>query len=625
MREVRLTPDAATRPLDLGKVELLERSVLAAAAAATLCALALVARNRVAPVQTPLTFGLVFWAGFALLYASALTPLVALAAAFGRRVPALRRMLVAAVALGFLAVATASNQGALKPLLTQPGPERARGLGLASVVFSVAALIWLALARPGRRRGYRLLSAGALAAALGALWPEARPLRLPAGVAGAPRIHKPPLVVIGIDGADWRLLDPLLERDELPRLRALRERGAFGPLKTLTPTISPPIWTTIATGRSPRAHGIRDFTIQRLLGVEEPLLRFQPLRNVGFAALMSSFEATGLVQRGLITSAARRVPAFWNIASFYRSPIAVVGWWATWPAEPILGFVVSERAYYEELAARRKRTLLPPGLAHPAGLMDELRGRILLPDQVTIEDVRPFVPELTDAVFQTMQVRHPSPLKGIRYELTYDISVFRTSHRLALDLIERGRSFFAAPPDLFVLYKIVDGTCHTALKHSELIAPTRTLDDEDRLFRHVVTGAYRAADAAVGELLDAVGEANVVVVSDHGFDSEGGRYHHERDPDGILIASGPAFRPGRIEGLRVLDVMPLLLQAKGLPLAEDLEGQLPREAFWPEFLESVPVRSVSSYGRWGAPQAVQGTAEAEATAIERLRALGYIR
>jgi len=618
-------PPPATGRRELGRTELLERSVLAALAAATLSALALVARNRLAPVQTPLTFGLVFWAGFALLYVSALTPLVLLAAAFARRAPALGRMLVAAVALGFLALAAASNQGVLELLFSQPGPGRARGLGLVSVALSAGALFRLALAGPGRRRGYRLLFSGALVAALGALWPEARPPGQPAQVAGAPRILGPPLVVIGIDGADWRLLEPLLARGDLPRLRALRERGAFGPLKTLKPTISPPIWTTIATGRSPRAHGIRDFTLQRLQGVEEPLPRFQPLRNVGFSALMSSFEAAGLVQRGLISSAARRVPAFWNIAAFHRSPTAVVGWWATWPAEPIVGFVVSERAYYEELAARRKQAQLPPGLAHPAGLMDELRGRILLPDQVTIEDVRRFVPEVTDAVFQTMQVRHPSPLKGIRYDLTYAISVFETSHRLALHLIERGRSVFAAPPDLFVLYKIVDGTCHTALKHSELIAPTRPSDDEDRLFRHVVTGAYRATDAALGELMDAVGEANVVVVSDHGFDSEGGRYHHERDPDGILIAAGPAFRHARIEGLRVLDVMPLLLQAKGLPLAEDLEGELSREAFSPAFLESVPVRSVRSYGRWGAAQAGQGTAEADATALERLRALGYIR
>jgi len=620
-------PDPPTRERELALGELLERTLLGTTAAAALAALALVARNRLAPVQAPLSFGLVFWAGFAVLYASLLTPISALVGVWlGRRTPGLCRLLVAAAALGFLAVAASSNRAALKALPSLAGSERVVWLGVAAVALSTGALVWLGLAPPGRRRGYRLLCAAAVVAAAGAFFPVSRPARPLFEVAPAPHVQGPPLIVIGIDGADWRLIEPLLERGELPRLRGLRDRGAFGPLKTLQPTISPPIWTTIATGRSPRAHGIKDFTIRRLLGVDEPLPRLQPLRNVGFTTLLSGLEASGLMRQGLITSAARRVPAFWNIASFYRSPIAVVGWWATWPAESVVGFVVSERAYYEELAARRVNAALPPGLAHPAGLMDELRGGIVLPDQVTIEDVRPFVPDVTEAEFETMRVRHPSPLTGIRYELTYNISVFRTSHGLALDLIGRGRRAFAAPPDLFVLYKIVDGSCHSALRYSELVTHAAAApDDEERLFRHVVAGAYRAADAAVGEILDAVGPANVVVVSDHGFDSEGARYQHERHPDGILIAAGPAFRAGRLEGLSVLDVMPLLLQAKGLPLAEDLEGQLPREAFAPAFLESVPVRSVGSYGRWGTPQLGPGTAEADATAIERLRALGYIR
>jgi hypothetical protein len=224
-----------------------------------------------------------------------------------------------------------------------------------------------------------------------------------------------------------------------------------------------------------------------------------------------------------------------------------------------------------------------------------------------------------------MQVRHPSPLTGLRYELTYQISLFTTMQRLALDLIERGRSAFAAPPDLFVLFRLVDATCHAGLKYSELVDRPGAPDADRRLFGGVVSGAYRETDAAVGRILAAVGEANVVVVSDHGFDYEAGRYDHERSPEGVLIAAGPAFREGPLEGLSVYDVMPLLLQAKGLPLSEDLEGRLPLQAFAPDHLQAQPVRLVKTYGRWGMPELAKGTAEADAAAIERLRALGYLQ
>ena len=36
-------------------------------------------------------------------------------------------------------------------------------------------------------------------------------------------------VVIGIDGADWKLIDALAARGEMPHLSRLRARGAWGP------------------------------------------------------------------------------------------------------------------------------------------------------------------------------------------------------------------------------------------------------------------------------------------------------------------------------------------------------------------------------------------------------------
>ena len=67
------------------------------------------------------------------------------------------------------------------------------------------------------------------------------------------------VLVIGIDGGSWNVIDPMLAAGELPQLQALIERGGSADLDTVDPLTSPVVWTSIATGRSPRAHGVTDF------------------------------------------------------------------------------------------------------------------------------------------------------------------------------------------------------------------------------------------------------------------------------------------------------------------------------------------------------------------------------
>ncbi len=66
---------------------------------------------------------------------------------------------------------------------------------------------------------------------------------------------------------------------------------------------SPVIWTTIATGMKARQHGIEDFV---------------------------EATPTGDVP---VASSLRKVPALWNMLSRAGRRVAVVGWWASWPAE----------------------------------------------------------------------------------------------------------------------------------------------------------------------------------------------------------------------------------------------------------------------------------------------------
>jgi hypothetical protein len=81
-----------------------------------------------------------------------------------------------------------------------------------------------------------------------------------AGGAGAGEDGRAPRVLLfGVDGASWSVLDPMIAEGALPHFAALARDGATADLATVEPVSSPVVWTSIATGRSPEAHRIRDF------------------------------------------------------------------------------------------------------------------------------------------------------------------------------------------------------------------------------------------------------------------------------------------------------------------------------------------------------------------------------
>src|SRR4051794_22833378 len=81
-------------------------------------------------------------------------------------------------------------------------------------------------------------------------------------------------VVIGLDGAAWHLLDPMIDRGVMPRLAALRNAGSSGILRSTVPTYTPPAWTSAATGVNPGAHGIYGFVTGHAQSEKQELVHF---------------------------------------------------------------------------------------------------------------------------------------------------------------------------------------------------------------------------------------------------------------------------------------------------------------------------------------------------------------
>ena len=68
------------------------------------------------------------------------------------------------------------------------------------------------------------------------------------------------VMLLGLDGADWKLLDPFIEKGELPNLERMLEKGVRSDLISQY-MFSPQSWTSIATGCYRDKHGIHDFHV----------------------------------------------------------------------------------------------------------------------------------------------------------------------------------------------------------------------------------------------------------------------------------------------------------------------------------------------------------------------------
>jgi tetratricopeptide (TPR) repeat protein len=387
------------------------------------------------------------------------------------------------------------------------------------------------------------------AALIAALLLALRPAFSAPAKGGGKPVRPAPVIVVGWDGGDWKLLDPLMQRGLMPNLSALLARGRSWNLETVNPMISPLIWTTLATGRTPVDHGVADF--QEL----DPKTR----------------------ARLPISGWSRKVPAVWNVASDRGLKVGVVGWWATWPAEKVNGFFVSDRA---------SPVLFPaevlsgsPALTWPDGLADGVRlvGRR---DGTPGFDEVSRALKITRAEFDAAVAAKKDlsdPITGYQKIL----GSTRVYARTALELYDREK------PDLTMVY--FEGTDEIGHLLARFYPPKlpNISEEEFRKYEGGVAAYFQEADRILGEFMKRAESAggNLVLVSDHGFKWGADRpsfyssiqfdtafLWHESP--GILAAEGPAFPAAAARGKAgVFDVTPTLCRLLGLPADPAFEGR----------------------------------------------------
>jgi predicted AlkP superfamily phosphohydrolase/phosphomutase/tetratricopeptide (TPR) repeat protein len=371
------------------------------------------------------------------------------------------------------------------------------------------------------------------------------------------------VLVIGWDAADWRAIRPLLEQGKMPNLQRMMDEGVHGNNATLTPVLSPMLWTSIATGKRPFKHGIHGFS--------EPTPDGKGIRP--------------------ITNVSRKVKAVWNILNQCGKKPIVVGWWPSHPAEPVDGVMVSdwyqksrpirdpEVAKQVEEGVRPKPgefgwTLeqwpMPPGTVHPPRLERNLQEFRLHQIEVAEDDIGPFVPN-GHKVDQEKDQRLQS--------LAKIIGEISSIHAAATALMQ------LEPWDFMAVYLDgIDHFCHGFMKYH----PPRQkgVSEEDfEVYSGVVEAGYRMHDLMLGAMLELAGkDTTVILLSDHGFHPDHLRPEHipvepagpaiEHRTYGIFVAKGPGIRQGgEIAGASVLDLCPTILSLYGLPVGRDMDGK----------------------------------------------------
>lgn len=388
------------------------------------------------------------------------------------------------------------------------------------------------------------------------------------------------VLLIGLDGAEWDLIHPMVEAGELPNLARLIQNGVHGKLRSLEPLAkSPTIWATIATGKTPAQHGIGAFINPK--------------------------------DRKPVTQNQRRVRAVWNILSGLDRTVGVVGWMQSWPAETVNGFMVSDYLQYGHRNYKQfdKRT-------YPPELEESLKDLVVEWQDLPWEGIQRFLTAPLDTTTLSSAVRNG--LHRIRIYTAADLTFARIAERL----------YREQRPEFFAVYlRGADTMGHLFWNYCfEGLVNERRLKPDLKLYvSDVLRQYYRYIDELIGPIIDlADEETTIFVVSDHGFAGGPERGVKLHKVDGVLIMSGRGVGRGEITGATVYDVTPTLLTFMGLPAAEDMHGKI----LWPAMGEEIPrdrfTRTIATYES-GTPDAsapLQSPVDDEIK--ERLRSLGYL-
>ncbi len=297
------------------------------------------------------------------------------------------------------------------------------------------------------------------------------------------------IIMIEIDGLTWDILNPMLKNQQLPNLAKVIANGSSGILRSMSPPLSPMIWTSIVSGKGPHKHGVNNFSVTA--------------HSVKCKRIWDIFTEKGL-----------RCGTFSHLL--------------TWPPLKLDCFCVPG------MLAHGTETV-PPELSFIKQLaMDEKIGK----DRSLKKYFKHFFKGLRYGIklstfFSIVAYLVKSKMRRFSYKEAF-FKKRGLAAQMNSDLFRR--LYQKTRPDFSIFYtNFIDACCHQFWKYLESDKFEDVSPDEINQFKQIIPSAYRHMDGIVGELLNQTNEnTTVIILSDHGFQAALGS---ENMPNCIIQSS----------------------------------------------------------------------------------------
>lgn len=286
-------------------------------------------------------------------------------------------------------------------------------------------------------------------------------------------VAKSPLLIYCVDGADWRIIDPLLKDGALPNFQKVIDSGSRAYLQSEEPLFSPIVWTTIITGRYPAEH--------RLLGH------------------FSHLDATLIRSRRL-----------WDIAEEHGLKSGAVQFLGLWPLGP------HPSAFAVPSIFERGSQSLPPGYDFIAETWASVRTRRIDPGDICYFAFQSFICGMRLSTLTSISPLSETDMSDF---LLVKIAVSAFTERLYQDIFLH--LLWKNPVDLAVYYyPKTDGAGHLYFKQYTYSQLSAFPDEESCRLGNVLINTYKDADCALGRFRKILpANTDILICSDHGMTS----------------------------------------------------------------------------------------------------------
>ena len=269
------------------------------------------------------------------------------------------------------------------------------------------------------------------------------------------------LVVIGLDGGSFSVIEPLIKEGNLPNIEKLIKEGVSGPLLSTMPPVTGPAWVSFMTGKSPGAHGLFDFVRPVADEYRRQIVNYNDIKS----------------------------ETLWSILSGNDKRLGIINVPLTYPPPKVNGFLISG--------------MLTPGIeseyTYPPSLAEELEKKF---GQYTLDIWwQHYGPDTIRTFLQVLMVCTDKRREVILHfmqnrEWDFFMAVF-----IGTDRIQHALWNFLVPTDGQKLSKI------------------------EIEIRELIIQYYEKVDDIIGNIVDAIdGKANLMIMSDHGFGPLKGKF-----------------------------------------------------------------------------------------------------